>query len=648
MEQLTVKENIESLGLKKSFELIKNQLDDSKNILNTANLLRENKFVFTRTWDMEPCHTPYEVKPLNWLANPNGDDEWTFMLNRFGYLEYLVMASILTGDIKYIEHGKYLMLDWIVSHPEITLNNSTRTLDTAMRIDSWINAMVYLDRFKLLSVEDYKQIENSIINQIVYMKDNYIPKYTLSNWGSIQTAVIIRVIPMLSDFKRKEEIFNWAVEEFETQMKLQVYDNGLHWEQSIMYHAEVLHYSLKLVYMKSYPMSSNVKDIIYSMANALLYQMTPRGTIEAFGDSDISNVIPLLNLCAVTFKEERFKVNNCALSSIENLYEMNKAQIECYANLSSNLVNDFNFDGFDSGMFTSRSSWSDDANFTLFSNGTMGSGHAHADNNHLSIYYKGKGIIIDSGRYTYREDDPRRIYLKSSQAHSSVIVDKVAGSIPNSSWTYESYIKPIANRVKHKNRFHFYQGTTLSRAIPHFYTHTRKIIISDDGVWLVLDDIEAEGKHSLQTFFNIEPSVSVELTDQIVNLNNLKFISLDEELKLNDQIYSPLYNHIERNKQIELKSTFNNRSITSKLFMNKKFTYKQVDILRDNKEVIDNDFGMAIKIRINQEYSITFIIIHDELYNGRKNLVCEGVTFHAKALVIEEKKNNKEVYILST
>lgn len=639
---------IQKNALQKDVGLIKKQLNDTENILKIANLLLKNNFLFTRTWDMEPCHTPYEINPINWLANPNEDDEWTFMLNRFNYIEYLALGTILTEDSKYLEHAKALIFDWINNHCEIISDYSTRTLDTGMRIDAWVDLLIYLEKFNLLSAEDIQQIEENIIKQIIYMRDEYIPKYTLSNWGSIQTAVIIRVLPMLTDFERKEEIYQWALEEFETQIKLQVYDDGLHWEQSTMYHAEVLHYSLKLVNLESYSMPTDIKNIIYQMSEALLYQMTPTRAFEAFGDSDISNLISLLNLAAVTFKEEKFKVNDESINNMDNLYEMTVDEINIYNELTSNLPKELNFDGFDSGMFTSRNNWGIDANFTLFTNGTMGSGHAHADNNHLSIYHEGKGIVVDSGRYTYREEDQRRVELKSAQAHSSVIIDGLASSIPNGSWTFERYLKPIANRVKHKKEFHYFQGTVLSSIEPHFYVHTRKVMSHNLGIWFVLDDVRSQGQHSLQTFFNIEPNVQIDSVADGLLLNNLKFVSLDEELKINNQIYSPTYNQLKNNIQIELNSSFIDQSITTKIFMNRKYKYEQVKILRDKKEAIADDLGIAIKITMTPAHTVTFVVIHEELYDGRKNLYCEGMPFHAKAVAIEEKNGEKNIYVLST
>lgn len=642
------KNKIKDMSVERDLTIIKRNLEDSRYIIEQGDMLLENNFTFTRTWDMEPCSTPYKIDPINWLVNPNGDSEWTFMLNRFDYVEYLALASVLTENKKYLEHVKHLIFDWIDTHEEIIYDHSTRTLDTGMRIVAWIDVMVYLIKFELLSDEEFQIIEESIVKQIVYMRDNYIPKYTLSNWGSIQTAAIIKTMPLISNFERKSEIYEWAIEEFEVQMRLQVYDDGLHWEQSTMYHVEVMHYSMKLYDDVAYKMPDEIKAIIYKMAEALLYQMTPTKSFEAFGDSDVSNLESILNLSAVIFKEDKFKVTNDKISNMDNLYEMSVEQIEIYDALESNLPKSYNYDGFDSGMFTTRSSWETDAHFTLFTNGTMGSGHAHADNNHLSIYYKGKPVVVDSGRFTYREDDARRVQLKSAYAHSAVVVDSVAGSVPDGSWTYDTYLKPIANRTKHKGKYHFYEGSTLTTLPPHFYTHSRKVLFSDYGIWLIVDDVRAPGSHELQTFFNIHPAIQPEVKGKEVFLNDLKLVTFSDEIQINDSLYSPKYNEIEANQQIELSSTFKEQSISPKLFISTDYSYEKVDILRDSKTVIPDDLGIALKVTINSQHKVTFIIINEELFDGRKNLNCEGMTLHAKAVIIEEINGEKEIYVMST
>ncbi|WP_228410543.1 heparinase II/III domain-containing protein [Erysipelothrix piscisicarius] len=85
----------------------------------------------------------------------------------------------------------------------------------------------------------------------------------------------------------------------------------------------------------------------------------------------------------------------------------------------------------DSGIFTTRSDWGSDAHFTRFTNGSLGSGHGHADNLHVSTYFQGKPVLFDPGRLTYREYDPRRMHLKGMESHNTVILDGKPSAIPD-------------------------------------------------------------------------------------------------------------------------------------------------------------------------------------------------------------------------
>ena len=73
-----------------------------------------------------------------------------------------------------------------------------------------------------------------------------------------------------------------------------------------------------------------------------------------------------------------------------------------------------------------RSSWEEDSHFTYLKCGPLGSGHGHADLTHISLYYRGRPVLADSGRYSYVEEEPLRPFLKSAQAHN-VCVNPMEG-----------------------------------------------------------------------------------------------------------------------------------------------------------------------------------------------------------------------------
>src|SRR5699024_1288882 len=88
--------------------------------------------------DMEKCSLKIRNYPFKWDFSANGDAEWTYMLNRFSYLDLLTRVYKITKERKYLEKGLKLIEDWI-EKVELVPNVMTRTLDTGMRIYYFIN-----------------------------------------------------------------------------------------------------------------------------------------------------------------------------------------------------------------------------------------------------------------------------------------------------------------------------------------------------------------------------------------------------------------------------------------------------------------------------------------------------------------------------
>ena len=102
------------------------------NDLYKANLILDDIFVFDENGDMEKSHLEVKNTPLDWDFCPNGDQEWTFMLNRFTYLDVLTRAYRESSDQVYINKGLALIEDWI-DKVKLIPSKKTRTLDTGMR-----------------------------------------------------------------------------------------------------------------------------------------------------------------------------------------------------------------------------------------------------------------------------------------------------------------------------------------------------------------------------------------------------------------------------------------------------------------------------------------------------------------------------------
>ena len=134
---------------------------------------------------------------------------------------------------------------WIAGNPILPEGSlTTRSIDTGIRCMSWQFLLVHLIGEGLMGQSQAEKILDSLSSQYLYMKKGYIDKYTLSNWGLLQTAAICHGYLWFEEYLPGDGLKEWAWEELENQLALQVLEDGSHWEQSMMYHICLLYTSI--------------------------------------------------------------------------------------------------------------------------------------------------------------------------------------------------------------------------------------------------------------------------------------------------------------------------------------------------------------------------------------------------------------------
>ena len=121
----------------------------------------------------------------------------------------------------------------------------------------------------------------------------------------------------------ENEIYKWARAEIETQFGIQVYDDGMQWEQSTMYHVEVLNYGMKALFYDRFYHNEELpvlKHQVEKLADALLYQATFDFHIETFGDSDRACIKDVMTRAASLYQNGVWKYGGYPQYDLESLY----------------------------------------------------------------------------------------------------------------------------------------------------------------------------------------------------------------------------------------------------------------------------------------------------------------------------------------
>ena len=653
-------------------------LEEAEEVIRQANLLLNNTFIFTDRWDMEPCSVPYTVSLVDWTMSPNGDPEWVFMLNRHDFLHKLWQAYLLTGNHDYVDKILFFLRDWIQKNP-ITQQgtDATRTIDTGIRCMNWSIILMHLLGKNLISDTDAQTILHSLAEQCENMRSRYIAKYALSNWGVLQTTAICTAHLWFPEYI-PEETAVWAWEELRKQLSLQILSDGSHWEQSPMYHVEVLNTSAKLLaqlqFANKIGVSMNhladeaglcgklwsdsreadagpgegyepeefgwLSEAVRVLSRHVLYTCDPSFLQLPLGDSDVTDVRDVLSRAAVLLSGGGiYRWAAGEWMDLDSVFLLGAPGIDVFHSMNPIVPHLRVWECTDSGNICFRSDWTQNATFTTLKSGTLGSSHGHADQTHLGIHYKGKSFLIDSGRYTYLEEDPLRPLLKKPCAHNVCVIDRQSGGEPNGSWSYHSYDETLKNYTSHKDEAHYaemgFHGK-LKDGTP--YLIKRKVIALDCGIWLSSQDVVCQGEHQVKEYYHLHSDSVVDCYDDYLTVKRdgaaLNFTA-PENVEFRFGVVSDKYNEKQFAPILVRVDQMCDRMTTYTMIADAEYKVNSVPVYQMRRsDPVPQEVASAWDVVKPDGKKYTLILWNRETYKGDKLYACHGVSVYGKAVVL--------------
>lgn len=647
---------------------------EAEHLLHQAEDLMQNTFVFTDRWDMEPCAVPYTVPAGQWTHSPNGDPEWVFMLNRHDYLPKLWQAAVLTGEVRYRRKLIDSVMDWIASNPLTREGTpSTRTIDTGIRCMNWIQLLPFLLAEDALTDQEARTMIDSLSAQFANLRERYILKYTLSNWGVLQTTAFCAGYAWMGQLL-PPGLEAWAWQELQTQLRLQILEDGAHWEQSPMYHVEVLNACVRLLtqlYAAQKAGLSLCQEARFALDAGTSSPERKAGPGEGIGseagwlvravrvlsrhvlytadpalmqlpqcDSDVTDVRDVLARAAALLPDAGiYRWGAGETLDMDSVWQLGAAGIAAFEAQRPQTPVSCSWNCPQSGTVTLRSDWTAQANFTALKNSPLGSSHGHADQTHLTLYCQGKPFLVDSGRYTYREDDPLRTQLKAPAAHNVCVIDGQSGGTPDGSWNYSDYAEIIPHYFAEQGNAHFAELTfhgSLRDGTP--YQITRRLFVLDEGVWLSVQDVICPGKHQVKEYFHLAQGVTVQPCLEGMLLQNgdvqLKMY-YEGQMECYQGVLSGCYNQKELAPLLVHQVEMQDRWTSCTLFAVPEYAVRPAAVYKlgeDTPQPAEN--VTALDLQAGQEKCWTLLVWNRENFRSGKVFRCHGQPVYGKAIAL--------------
>ena len=627
-------------------------------VLQTADELTENIFLFRLPWDMEATNEPVVFKEkIKWNYCFNEDEEFIFQLNRHRYWICLGQAFWIKQNDIYVKTFLNQLLDWI--NENIDIKNADRkvwrTLETGLRADYWLRAMAFFTSHPLITDEIKEKFFYALSIHAKHLAANPKKGFSIkSNWGVMEYAGLY----VLSHVLKNDEYRKKAIYFLKTALHTQIHDDGMQWEASPMYHNEVLDaYFEVLRVAKLYNdevFSEDEKEIIKNMAYATLYHTYPNHHQILTGDSDDTDVRDLLSRAALLFKDVKLKFAAYKELDFESAWLFGTDGILFYEELKNERIFGGLITSKESGEAIWRNSYNDDSSFIYFRNSSLGGGHGHQDKLHIEIWFEGEAILRDSGRFTYKDID-ERYRLKGSQIHNVPIINNSEYAQCRDSWIYKSLPASMGNTFVIKENMLLFEGFHCGYMNIGVLLR-RRVVTPTSDIIIISDEIIGNKDHVLSQHFAFGNNISLKTESNVIigkgERCEFSVKSFDENGEiLPDIINSPLsrhYNQIEETSALKIntRSSYFLTTIITKNMVNKKTEIIKEDVYNFSYEtMLAKDAAQGYVITRNEEkYGV--VLIRNDVGNHSDLNGIRGVYGLGQTMVAAFHKNPEYMTVL--
>ena len=536
-------------------EKFPNQVDES---LRIADEVLANTFTFQDVWEMERSTDPVvftgDITDIPWSYRPGEDEEWTFAFSRQTFLVHLAKAWAYTENKKYLDQFHTIVEDWITREPltEESKFSTWRSIEAGLRCENWLRALKILSGTPGLNPDIVKIMEDALLQHGEYLVETYTGFHALSNWGVIQDHGLF----LLSLYFNREDWQALAIRRLDKNIHHAVFRDGSQFEQSPMYHCEVLHCvanTVLLARQNHIDLPKRFVEKVRKMFLALHTWTKPNGYLFCQSDSDEIMAGDLLMCGALLYQEETL-----AYRAQGELFEQNYwdfglqaetllASLPTMQGVTSQALTD-------SGNYLLLANEKHETGYVRFHLGRLGGGHGHVDQLHISAGIKGEDFLIDSGRYTYVENSTR-LQLKEASAHNLVRIDGEDFTEVLNSWGFGKRAVPLPAKHVYTEKVDYVHGAHLGYLHKGIVPVRKLVFVKEANLLFIMDLFYGEGEHLYEQFWQIgnrnyhlhEHTIYLEGNDASCSLH---FLDKDVDITVNPSLYSLRYNELLDGKRV--------------------------------------------------------------------------------------------------
>ncbi|MCL2748050.1 MAG: heparinase II/III family protein [Oscillospiraceae bacterium] len=651
--------------------------EEAAQVIATADDIADQRFLFNMHWDLERTHIPVCFDgDIDWLHQPEDDPEWVYAFNRMRFWLTLGQAYALTRKEKYAVAFVSQLTHWIttVRRDDPAYAAAWRSIEVGLRLENWLKAARCFEGSPSLTDEVMSLFAQSVAEHAAFLMEVWDSYHLMSNWGVLENHGLFLAGVMMPQDGATRAWTSEALRRLGLEARMQVYRDGTHWEQSSLYHNEVLRCFLNVALLarrNGIPLPEGFAACTQGMCLYSLYAAKPDCHALCMGDSDDIDWRRLLTMGALLFDDGRlvFGGGSGAGSGggsgggaaagnpcFDTAWDIGESGLDACRSRAATIPEETDRAFFDSGNFYLRSGWGASDTYLHFHAGPLGAGHGHADQLHFDLFSRGEDILVDAGRHSY-VFGPGRVEFKEMEAHNTVMIDGVGLYVCRDSWACAPLSRALGQHFFSDGRYGYAEGGHLGyMTLPSggVYSNRRLIWLKPD-LLIVADEFYGLGSHAYRQFFHFDAlgSLASDGPGFIYRGKNaaatVRLANPDRQTKIIDTKMSRHYNTWEPNQTLQADFTAQGFVCAYTVFalsdigQGTAFSVEKQPVRSGITGAAFADSQVeALDIRLGDN-RYTLVVAHEEFASPTDVFLADGCTGFGSAVVFDRTAGETEI-----
>lgn len=465
---------------------------------------------------------------IDWAYRPHGNIDWTWDLNRHAYFETLGRAYWYTGEERYAQKFRELLLDWLAKNPAgVSQLSWDSVLEVAIRLNPWLWAFHY---FRLAAAFDQQTclaLLNGLLAHGRYL-ETYLEFHTRNNHLLFEAKSMAMLGLLFPEFKQAHKWRQQGLEILYRQIEAQVCADGVHGERASHYHRAISSELLELLVLlenNDVPIPPEIRATFGRMVEFELWLTKPNGLLPLLADSALEDTHMRFSATSggpAFLGRHDLKPLAPALTEA-NIWLLGPRRVGQYLAPTPPAAQPAGSRAFpQGGYFIMRAGHGPEAAYLTFDCGPFGYPlepyHGHADALSFELHALGQTLLVDPGMYSAHLGHDWRLFFRGSRAHNTVVVDGQDQSMLLDSRRVYRQAEVTLHHWLSSDHFDFVDGSHNGyERFAEPVRHRRQIFFAKPEYWLVIDWLTGQGRHCFDLYFHLMPGAAPHVRHQANN-----------------------------------------------------------------------------------------------------------------------------------